>query len=59
EQASKSEKRKDYVVALKYLFQIKENLSSQNEDDKQDKQLQRINSRIKKLQNYFITSENN
>ncbi|MFW9820382.1 MAG: hypothetical protein ACFFE5_12295, partial [Candidatus Thorarchaeota archaeon] len=25
EQASKSEKRKDYVVALKYLFQIKEN----------------------------------
>ncbi|MFW9781807.1 MAG: hypothetical protein ACFFFB_05930 [Candidatus Heimdallarchaeota archaeon] len=59
EQASKSEKRKDYVVALKYLFQIKENLSSQKKDDKQDKQLQRINSRIKKLQNYFITSKNN
>jgi len=59
EQASKSEKRKDYVVALKYLFQIKENLYSENEDDKRDKQLQRINSRIKKLQNYFITSENN
>ena len=58
EQASKSEKRKDYVVALKYLFQIKENLSSQNEDNKRDKQLQRINSRIKKLQNYFIISEN-
>ncbi|MFX1588276.1 MAG: hypothetical protein ACFFC1_08980, partial [Promethearchaeota archaeon] len=58
EQASKSEKRKDYVVALKYLFQIKENLYNENEDDKRDKQLQRINSRIKKLQNYFITSEN-
>jgi hypothetical protein len=59
EQASKSEKRKDYVVALKYLFQIKENLSNQNEGDKRDKQLQRINSRIKKLQTYFVTSENN
>ncbi|MFX1524161.1 MAG: hypothetical protein ACFFCC_11690 [Promethearchaeota archaeon] len=59
EQASKSEKRKDYVVALKYLFQIKEDLISQDEDDKRDKQLQRINSHIKKLQNYFITSENN
>ena len=59
EQASKSEKRKDYVVALKYLFQIKKNLYSENKEDKRDKQLQRINSRIKKLQNYFITSENN
>ncbi|MFX1242955.1 MAG: hypothetical protein ACFFA7_17050 [Promethearchaeota archaeon] len=58
EQASKSEKKKDYVVALKYLFQIKENLSSQNEDDKRDKQIQKINLRIKKLQNYFITNEN-
>ncbi|MFX0029937.1 MAG: hypothetical protein ACFE8B_12050 [Candidatus Hermodarchaeota archaeon] len=59
EQASKSEKRRDYVVALKYLLQIKESLSSENEDEKRNKQLQRINSRIKKLQNYFITSENN
>jgi len=59
EQASKFEKRKDYVVALKYLFQIKDNLPREIEDDKRDKQLQRINSRIKKLQNYFITSENN
>ncbi|MFX0155123.1 MAG: hypothetical protein ACFE9Q_11400 [Candidatus Hodarchaeota archaeon] len=59
EQASKSEKRKDYVVALKYLFQIRENLYNQNKDDKRDRQLQRIDSRIKKLQNFFITSENN
>ena len=47
---NKSEKKKDYVIALKYLFQIQNILSSDNEDQKHDKQLKKIEFRIKKIQ---------
>jgi len=53
EQANKSEKRRDYVITLKYLFQIKNILSSESEDRNHDKQLQKIETRILKIQNHI------
>ena len=53
EQANKSEKRRDYVIALKYLFQIKDILTSENEDVNKDKQLQKLNNRIRRIQNHI------
>jgi hypothetical protein len=53
EQASKSEKKKNYAITLKYLFQTKEILIEENDDGKHDKQLQKIDQRIKKIQSYF------
>ncbi len=53
EQASISEKKKNYAIALKYLFQTKEILLEENDDGRNDKQIQKIDQRIKKIQNYF------
>jgi hypothetical protein len=54
DQANKSEKKREYVKALKYLFQITEILSAENDDGKHDKQMLKIDQRIKKIQNYFL-----
>jgi hypothetical protein len=51
EQAHKAEKKKDHIIALKYLFQIKDIISSENENGIKDKELQKLNHRIKKIQN--------
>jgi hypothetical protein len=53
EQANKSEKRRDYIIALKYLFQIKDILASENEREINDKQLQKLDTRIERIQNYL------
>ena len=53
EQANKSKKKKDYVIALKYLFQIKDILVAENDDGKHDKQLQKLDLRIQKIQNHL------
>ncbi len=53
EQANKSERKKDYVIALKYLFQIKNIFTAENDDGKHDKQLQKLDHRIKKIQNHI------
>ncbi|MHA1147495.1 MAG: hypothetical protein ACTSR8_04555 [Promethearchaeota archaeon] len=53
EQANKSEKKKDYVIALKYLFQIRDALNSEKPDGKFEKQLKKIEFRIKRIQGYF------
>lgn len=53
EQANKSEKRKDYIIALKYLHQIKDMLANENGDMKHDKQLQKLDSRIDRIQNHI------
>ncbi len=50
EQAHKAEKKKDYIIALKYLFQIKEKLSNENEENKHEKELEKIHNRINKIQ---------
>jgi hypothetical protein len=52
-QAAKYELKRDYVITLKYLFQIKDILTSENDDGKHDKELKRINSKIKKIQKNF------
>ena len=53
EQANKSKKKKDYVIALKYLFQIKDILVAENDDGKHDKQLLKLDLRIQKIQNHL------
>ena len=53
EQANKSEKRRDFIIALKYLFQIKDILTSENEGGIHDKQLQKLDTRIERIQNYL------
>ncbi len=50
EQANKSEKKKNFVIALKYLFQIKNALTNENDNGKHDKQLHKLNVRIKRIQ---------
>ena len=52
-QATKYELKKDYVFALKYFFQIKNILIEENYDGKYDKQLQKIDRRIEKIQKQF------
>ncbi len=51
--ANKSEKKKDYVIALKYLYQIKDMLTTENDDGIHDNQLQKLNNRIRKIQNHL------
>ncbi|MFX1340043.1 MAG: hypothetical protein ACFFDK_15640, partial [Promethearchaeota archaeon] len=53
EQVNKSEKRRDYVIALKYLFQIKNIISAESKEGNHDKQLQKIENRIDRIQNYI------
>lgn len=58
EQVNKAEKKKDYVIALKYLFQIRDLLSVEVDKEKYDKLLQKTVQRIQKLQGYFQQNEN-
>ncbi|TFG03019.1 MAG: hypothetical protein EU540_00420 [Promethearchaeota archaeon] len=58
-QATKYELKKDYVVALKYLFQIKDIFIEENDDGKHDKQLQKIDHRIEKVQKHFKKNHDN
>ncbi|MFX0070807.1 MAG: hypothetical protein ACFFAO_06930 [Candidatus Hermodarchaeota archaeon] len=51
EQANKSEKKKNYVIALKYLFQIRDILLDKENEDRDKRELQKIEHRIKKIQN--------
>ena len=52
-QANRAEWKKDYVIALKYLFLINDALSAENRDGIHDKQLNKINKKIKKIQKHF------
>ena len=52
-QADKSELKRDYVITLKYLFQIIDILSAENDDGKHDKQLQKLDHRIERIQKHF------
>ena len=52
-QAGRSESKGDYVIALKYLFQIQDLLTDENHNGEYDKQLQKLNRRIKKIQKRF------
>ena len=51
EQVNKFEKKKDYVKALKYLFEIKDLLISSYDVEKNEKNLARTEQHIKKIQN--------
>ncbi|TFG27458.1 MAG: hypothetical protein EU532_07360 [Promethearchaeota archaeon] len=53
DQANKSEKKKDYVIALKYLFQIKDIFEREKDLENNHKQLEKLENRIKKIQNHF------
>ena len=52
-QANRSETKKDYIIALKYLYQVKDVLTADNDKGKHDKQLQKIDIKIKKIQKNF------
>jgi len=52
-QANRAEWKKNYVIALKYLFLINDALSAENRDGIHDKQLNKINKKIKKIQKHF------
>jgi len=51
EQSKKAESKKDYVRALKYLFQIKDILLFDNRDDNHNKRVTKVGQKIQKLQN--------
>jgi len=51
DQVIKSEKKKDYIKALKYLFEIKDVLSSEFEIKESKKRLTKVEQHIQKLQN--------
>ncbi len=53
EQANKFEKKRNFVLALKYLFQTQNLLTAENPDGNHDKDLKRLENRIKKIQSYF------
>lgn len=53
-QSSKFEKKKDYVKALKYLFDVKDLLSTNDDSVDNEKQSIKLNQRIKKLQNFLL-----
>jgi len=52
-QANRAEWKKDYVIALKYLFLINDALSAENRGGIHDKELNKINKKIKKIQKHF------
>ena len=52
-QAAKYELKRDYIMTLKYLFQIKNISIIENDDGKHDKRLQKLEHRIKKIQKHF------
>jgi hypothetical protein len=51
EQANKAEKKKDYITALKYLFQIRNILIGEYSDEEYNKKLIKLDQRIDRLQN--------
>jgi len=51
DQVNKFEKKKDYVKALKYLFEVKDLLISSYDVEKNEKSLARTEQHIKKIQN--------
>jgi hypothetical protein len=56
EQANKAEKKKDYVIALKYLFQVIDMFNSENfENDEKmnEKMLHKIEQKIEKIRTYL------
>lgn len=54
EQVNKFEKKKDYVKALKYLFEIKDLLISTYDIAEHEKMMIKVDQRIKKLQNLLL-----
>ncbi|MHA1437787.1 MAG: hypothetical protein ACTSPD_09420 [Promethearchaeota archaeon] len=51
EQANKFEKKKNYILALKFLFQVKDIIASENIKGDNERKIQKLNLRIKRLQN--------
>lgn len=51
EQSMKAEKKKNYIKTLKYLFEIKDILTSEIDKAKNEKKLIKLNQHIKKIQN--------
>ncbi len=52
-QANRAGWKKNYVIALKYLFLINDVLIEENRDGIHDRQLNITNKRIKKIQKHF------
>ncbi len=53
DQANKAEKKKDYITALKYLFQIRDILIGEYTDDDYNKKIIKLDQRIDRLQQYL------
>jgi hypothetical protein len=56
EQANKAEKKKDYIIALKYLFRAKGIVNSNDDiisDIKNRKKMLRLDQKIEKIQNFL------
>jgi hypothetical protein len=53
EQANKYERKRDYVLALKFLSQAKDMLSTENDKGNHNKDLEKLENRIKKIQSYL------
>jgi len=51
DQSTKAEKKKDYIKTLKYLFEIKDILTAEFDNEKNEKKLIKLNQHIKKIQN--------
>lgn len=51
DQSTKAEKKKDYIKTLKYLFEIKDLLTTEFDNEKNEKKLIKLNQHIKKIQN--------
>jgi hypothetical protein len=53
DQANKYEKRRDYVLALKFLNQVKDILSAENDDGIHNRELEKLETRIKRIHSYL------
>jgi len=51
DQSTKAEKKKDFIKTLKYLFEIKDILTAEFDNEKNEKRLIKLNQHIKKIQN--------
>jgi len=51
DQSTKAEKKKDFIKTLKYLFEIKDILTAEFDNEKNEKKLIKLNQHIKKIQN--------
>lgn len=51
DQSTKAEKKKDYIKTLKYLFEIKDILTTEFDNENNEKKLIKLNQHIKKIQN--------